>query len=58
MRESQTRTLMPNFSDVMSPKPPKLVFFGINFPKRDTPPLVIFTKFGLRKGLLGPHYHA
>ena len=40
------------------PKPPKLVFFGINFPKMGTSHLLIFTKFGLGKGLPGPHCHA
>jgi len=36
----------------------KLVFFGINLPKRGIPPYAIFTKFGLGKEVPGSHPHA
>jgi len=41
----------------MGLQPPKLVFFGIHWPKRGIPPYAIFTKFGLMEGVPGPHRH-
>jgi len=63
-RYSQARTLMQNLTIVTfkmwaySPKNPKLVIFGINFPKKGIPPYAIFIKFELGEGVPGTHLHA
>ena len=62
-RDSQARNLVPNLIIVTFkcgltvPTSPKMVIFGINLPKRGILHKRFFIKFGLEKGVPGPHLH-